>query len=70
MIGSPLSSKQLRSIVMATCRVNIWHGSVRSGKTVASMIWWADQIAEHDGNGGILMVGKTERALTDEKLTT
>jgi PBSX family phage terminase large subunit len=59
----PLSPKQAYSIRNATARLNIWHGSVRSGKTLASLIKWADVICNHDGNGELLMVGKTERTL-------
>ena len=35
-----LSPKQARSILDATARVNIWEGSVSSGKTIASIIAW------------------------------
>ena len=57
------SPKQRESIRNATARINIWHGSVRSGKTMASLIKWADCVRLHDGNGDLLMVGKTERTL-------
>lgn len=60
---SSLSAKQARSIARATARLNIWHGSVRSGKTLASLIVWAHEVARHDGHGDLLMVGKTERTL-------
>lgn len=33
-----LSPKQIDSILRSTAKVNIWHGSVRSGKTLASII--------------------------------
>ncbi|TFH49337.1 MAG: PBSX family phage terminase large subunit, partial [Lysobacterales bacterium] len=59
----PFSPKQAASIRDATERVNLWDGSVRSGKTVASLFWWANTVANHDGNGDLLMVGKTERTL-------
>jgi PBSX family phage terminase large subunit len=58
-----LSEKQGRSIVQATHWVNLWHGAVRSGKTTASLLWFASQIEQHDGIGDLLMVGKTERTL-------
>lgn len=35
---SELSPKQVASIVGATAPVNIWHGAVRSGKTLASIV--------------------------------
>lgn len=54
--------KQRRSILEADARLNIWHGSVRSGKTVGSIIRWLDFI-ENGPPGELLMVGKTERTL-------
>jgi len=59
----PLSPKQARSIREADARMNLWHGSVSSGKTIASLIRWADAIDQHDGNGSLVMAGKTERTL-------
>jgi len=56
------TGKQRRSILEANGRLNIWHGSVRSGKTVASVIRWLDFVA-HGPPGELLMVGKTERTL-------
>lgn len=56
------TGKQRRSILEATERINIWHGSVRSGKTVASILRWLDFI-ENGPPGELLMVGKTERTL-------
>lgn len=36
-----LSAAQLDSVRHATARLNIWHGPVRSGKTVSSLLsWW------------------------------
>jgi len=34
----PLSPKALRSICESTRRLNIWHGAVRSSKTVTSIV--------------------------------
>lgn len=56
------SRKALRSIYESQARLNIWEGSVRSGKTVSSIVRWLDYI--HSGPpGDLLMVGKTERTL-------
>lgn len=60
---APLSAKQLESVLGATARINIWHGSVRSGKTIASLVWWADAVDRATGLGDLVMVGKTERTL-------
>jgi len=56
------TGKQRRSILEADARLNIWHGSVRSGKTVASILRWLDFVV-NGPPGELLMVGKTERTL-------
>lgn len=61
MIGKP-TGKQRRSIVRSTRRLNVWHGSVSSGKTVASIVAWLAYCAEGPA-GDLLMLGKTERTL-------
>lgn len=58
----PLVGKQLLSTQMATSRMNVWEGSVRSGKTIASIIAWIDYV-RRGPRGDLLMVGKTERTL-------
>lgn len=50
------------SIRDAVARLNIWHGPVRSGKTIASIIAWVLFIRAAPP-GALLMVGKTERTL-------
>lgn len=56
------SRKQLDVIANATARLNILDGSVRSGKTVASLVAWIMFVAEAPP-GELLMAGKTERTL-------
>ena len=56
------SRKQLDVIANATARLNILDGSVRSGKTVASLVAWIKFVAEAPP-GELLVVGKTERTL-------
>ena len=58
-----LSPKQARWIVQADSPVNIWHGSVRSGKTVGSIWRWAQHMAHPPTGGQFVMVGKTLQAL-------
>lgn len=56
------SDKARRSIERSTNRLNIWTGSVRSGKTISSLITWI--LFTHAAPPGpLLMVGKTERTL-------
>ncbi|MBO8169334.1 MAG: PBSX family phage terminase large subunit [Thermoanaerobacteraceae bacterium] len=56
------SPKQLASIEQSDARLNIWEGSVRSGKTISSIVRWLEYI-KTGPPGDLLMVGKTERTL-------
>lgn len=56
------SHKQLDVIANSTARINILDGSVRSGKTIASLVAWTMFVSEAPP-GELLMVGKTERTL-------
>ncbi|PSK95785.1 PBSX family phage terminase large subunit [Haloactinopolyspora alba] len=53
-----LSSKQRASIREATAPVNIWHGSIRSGKTIASILRWLRYVHAAPP-GPLAMIGKT-----------
>ncbi|MFF0293163.1 PBSX family phage terminase large subunit [Kitasatospora sp. NPDC004614] len=55
----PLSHKQLRSVAQAQARINIWHGAVRSGKTVASLLAFLLAVAEAPPSGLIVVVGRS-----------
>ena len=55
----PLSQKQLTSIRESTRPVNIWHGSIRSGKTIASLIAFTHWLHTDAPPGGIGIVGRT-----------
>jgi len=57
------SPKARDSIRDSTARLNIWHGSVRSGKTISSIIRWLEFISTAPRGGHLVMVGKTERTL-------
>lgn len=56
------SPKQLGVIEAADARVNLLDGPVRSGKTMASIVWWINYVATspHDK---FLMTGKTKDTL-------
>ncbi len=58
----PLTRKAFASVELAIKRWNIWEGSVRSGKTVASIVAWL-KFVRSGPPGDLLMVGKTERTL-------
>ena len=59
----PLSRKQIISVVEATGRINAWEGSVRSGKTIASLICWLAFVADAPKGGELVMVGRTRDSL-------
>jgi PBSX family phage terminase large subunit len=65
----PLSRKQIRSVADATARINVWHGAVRSGKTIASLVAFLIAVAAAPSSGLIVIVGRTlqtiERNLID-----
>lgn len=62
MIVQPLVGKQRTSYQLADARINIWEGSVRSSKTISSLLRWV-QFVRTAPPGPLLMVGKTERTL-------
>lgn len=64
----PLSPKQRESYHAATARINLWHGAVRSGKTVACDMRWIER-CRRGPPGDRVMVGKTERTLRRNVLT-
>ncbi|WP_405018163.1 terminase family protein [Kitasatospora sp. NBC_00070] len=55
----PLSRKQLRSVAQASARINIWHGAVRSGKTIASLLAFLLAVAEAPPSGLIVIIGRS-----------
>ena len=63
------SDKAIKSIQESDSRINIWYGSVRSGKTISSIVRWLEYI-EDGPEGELLMVGKTQRTLKRNILDT
>jgi PBSX family phage terminase large subunit len=59
---APLTGKQLDSFKFAEARLNVWEGSVRSSKTVSSLIRWLKFVREAPA-GNLMMCGKSERTL-------
>lgn len=58
-----LSDVQLDSIARANKRINIWHGPVRGGKTIASIVRWLRYIDQAPKGGELYMIGRTFGAL-------
>ncbi|MEC3977888.1 PBSX family phage terminase large subunit [Amycolatopsis sp. H20-H5] len=54
-----LSTVQERSIAQATARINVWDGSVRSGKTISSLLRWLMFVANAPRGGALVVIGKT-----------
>lgn len=59
----PLSRKQIASVVESQHRINAWEGSVRSGKTVASLLRWLGYVADAPRGGELVMVGRTRDSI-------
>lgn len=55
----PLSPKQLTSLRDSTGRVNVWEGSIRSGKTVASLLRWLIYVATAPTGGALVVIART-----------
>ncbi|MGW6498560.1 PBSX family phage terminase large subunit [Nonomuraea angiospora] len=62
MIIAPLVGKQVESFRLADARINIFDGSVRSSKTITTLVKWIEFVRTAPA-GPLLMVGKTERTL-------
>ena len=54
-----LSGKQLLSVRESTGRVNVWEGSIRSGKTIGSLIRWGMFCAHGPRGGALVIIGRT-----------
>lgn len=60
MTGPKLSPKQLGSIRDASGRVNLWHGAIRSGKTIGSILrflLFVAAVLRHSGE--LVIIGRT-----------
>ncbi len=62
-LASPMSARQVESIRESRGRVNIWDGSIRSGKTIASILRWLMFIALAPRGGELVMIGRTRDAV-------
>jgi PBSX family phage terminase large subunit len=62
-VARQLAPIHLRSIVESTARINLWQGSVRSGKTVSSLLRFLMAVAAAPTSGRILVFGKTRESI-------
>lgn len=58
-LQSPISPMQDESVRESTARVNIWDGSIRSGKTIASILRFLIAVEFCPRGGAIVMIGRT-----------
>lgn len=54
-----MSPKQIDSMLAATARINLFHGAVRSGKTICSLYAFLDGVARAGPSGLIILVGRS-----------
>ncbi|GLZ34878.1 phage terminase large subunit [Lentzea sp. NBRC 105346] len=57
-----LSTKQKDSILDAVCRINLWEGAIRSGKTIASILAWLLYV-RNAPPGPLAIIGKTRDSI-------
>lgn len=58
-----LSPKQLLAIADADGRVNLWEGSIRSGKTFSSLLAWLAFVANAPLTGELVMIGNSKHSI-------
>lgn len=58
-----LSPKQAQSIAWSTSRVNLWTGSIRSSKTIASLVRWLTYVANAPLGGELVVGGRTRDSI-------
>lgn len=63
-----LTAKQKEALKGSTSRINLYYGSVRSGKTILSILWWCAFVRSKPVDSNFLMVGKTLTTLKNNIL--
>ena len=59
---TPLVGKQRLAVKYSTARINVYEGSVRSSKTICSLLDWI-RYTRNGPAGALLMTGRTERTV-------
>ena len=59
---NPLTGKSKLAVQHSTATINVYEGSVRSGKTIATLIDWI-RYCRNAPAGNLLMTGRTERTI-------
>lgn len=63
LVSEALSAKQLDFLRTSTARVNMTSGSIRSGKTIVTLLRWLFYVARAPFGGELVMVGRTRDAV-------
>lgn len=61
-----LSRKQRDTVGWATARINLWEGSIRSGKTIGSLVAWlafVHRVMSERVSGELAIIGKTRESV-------
>lgn len=64
-----LTKRQKEALKGSKARINLYYGSVRSGKTILSILWWCAFVRSKPITANFLMVGKTLTTLKNNILT-
>lgn len=64
-----LTKRQKEALLGSNARINLYYGSVRSGKTVLSILWWCAFVYSRPKDVNFLMVGKTLTTLKNNILS-
>jgi PBSX family phage terminase large subunit len=59
----PLGRKQIDYVVNSTAFVNLSEGSIRSGKTISSLLRWLVFVADAPRGGQLVIIGRTRESI-------
>lgn len=62
-IRAGLASRQIDAIAGSDARVNVYHGSIRAGKTIASLLAWVLFVRLAPTSGALVVVGRTRESI-------
>lgn len=62
-LSEHLAPVQITSIARADARVNLWTGSIRSGKTIASLLKWLIFVGHAPRGGALVIIGRTRESI-------
>lgn len=63
MTVTALSPRQHTTVLDCVARVNLWTGSIRSGKTISSLLAWIRFVSHAPRGGELVVVGRTRESI-------